>query len=368
LIHAPALESILEGRRQRLRQIAAERGLEAVVMTSDASIAYLTGFSGLQFERLFAVVVMTVGSDVIIAPKLEEQAVSAAPTTIDRITYGPESNGLAELGATLGNARRLGVEEDHLNFSRANALSSAGFHLVGAGSLVMELRAQKDEHEVERIRQACYVVEQALERAFGELRIGDVEQDVNRRVEHWLRDQGATDVHALILFGPNSANPHGHVGAGSLAAGDVICADLSTCIEGYWGDLTRCGTAGPPSAWALETWGAVLKAQAAAIGATKVGVPANAIDAAQRQILETVPQLGRCLHGAGHAIGRDIHEPPYLVPRTETPVAAGMVFTIEPGLYHSGVGGIRLEDDVLVTEGGPVTLSTLPLGLRVVHS
>ena len=142
-----------------------------------------------------------------------------------------------------------------------------------------------------------------------------------------------------------------------------MCADLSARLDGYWGDLTRCATVGPAGDWARATWAVVREAQAAAIEACRAGVPARDLDAAQRRIVEAAPELGQCLHGAGHAIGLALHEPPFLVPRTETPLEVGMVFTIEPGLYQHGTGGIRLEDDVLVGPDGPQILSTLPLEL-----
>jgi Xaa-Pro dipeptidase len=166
-----------------------------------------------------------------------------------------------------------------------------------------------------------------------------------------------------VLFGENAANPHAHPGERKLRAGDVVCADISACIGGYWGDLTRCASAGPPSEWAREVWALVRDAQAAAIEACVVGKTARDVEAAERVILETRPDLGEVLHGAGHAIGLAIHEPPFLVPRIDTPLAPGMIFTVEPGLYRTGLGGIRLEDDVVVRDGAPEILSTLPLDL-----
>ena len=166
-----------------------------------------------------------------------------------------------------------------------------------------------------------------------------------------------------MLFGENAANPHADPTERVLREGDVVCADISACLDGYWGDLTRCATAGPPSDWAREVWALVRDAQAAAIAACVPGRPARDVEEAERVILETRPDLGEVLHGAGHAIGLGIHEPPFLVPRTETPLAPGMVFTVEPGLYRAGLGGIRLEDDVVVRDGEPEILSTLPLEL-----
>jgi Xaa-Pro aminopeptidase len=201
---------------------------------------------------------------------------------------------------------------------------------------------------------------------FRELRPGDVEQAVNARVAYELARAGATEAHPLVLFGPNASNPHGTPGERALEAGDVICADISARVGGYWGDLTRCGTVGPPSDWARQAWSVVADAQAKALAVCRAGTPARDVDAAQRAVVEAAPELGACLHGAGHAMGAEIHEPPFLVPRTAAPLEAGNVLTIEPGLYAPGVGGIRLEDDVAVTDGEPEFLSSQPLELREV--
>jgi Xaa-Pro dipeptidase len=356
----------VDARVEQLRSVAREAGLDAVVATNDASIAYLSGFHGLQLERLFAVVVTVDGGGAIIAPGLDGEAVRAAPTGLDRAIYPPSSNGLPELLAALGAARRVGVEESHLIHARAKALADDGRELAFADALVMSLRARKDAEEVAAIERACRVVTDVMEEMFAALRPGDVERDVNARVDYRLRAEGATDAHPLILFGPNGAKPHSAPGDRALAVGDVVVADVSACIDGYWGDLTRCATVGPPGDWAREAWAIVRDAQVAAIEATRAGASAGDVDAAQREIVEAHAELGACLHGAGHAIGGEIHEPPFLVPGADAPLAEGMVFTIEPGIYQPGTGGIRLEDDVLVTADGPRTLSALPLELREV--
>jgi Xaa-Pro dipeptidase len=350
-------------RIERLRAATDAAGLDACLVTSDESIAYLTGFRPLQLERLFAVVVPAREGGAVIVPRLDEGQIAGAPEALRRVTYDAASDGIPELAGTLDGARRVGVEEDHLIFARSQALTDHGLELQPAGSVVMGLRMSKDQREIEAVRQACTLVEAALSRMFDELRTGAVERVVNARVESWLREQGATDAHPLILFGPDAANPHAEPSERQLAAGDVICADLSVCLDGYWGDLTRCATVGPASDWARETWEVVRDAQAAAIAACRPGTPGRDVDLAQRRIVEARGDLGDCLHGAGHAIGLAVHEPPFLVPRTETPLEEGMIFTIEPGLYRAGVGGIRLEDDVVVRAGEPEVLSSLPLDL-----
>ena len=354
----------LTGQRvDRLRSAARDAGLDAFLATTDESIAYLSGFRPMQLERLFAVVVSVNGGASIVVPRLDLGQVTGGSAVLEPVSYEASSDGLPELADAIGNARRIGVEEDHLNYARAEALRGRGVELVAAGDVILSLRWRKDESEIAKVRDACELVEQALAQMFEALRPGAIEREVNARVESWLREQGATEAHPLILFGECSANPHGQPGLRELRRGDVVCADLSACLDGYWGDLTRGATVGPPSDWAQEAWGLVRQAQTAAIDACQVGLPAREVDAAQRRLIESRPDLGACLHGAGHAIGLAIHEPPFLVPRTETPLEEGMIFTIEPGIYQEGVGGIRLEDDVVVRAGSPEVLSTLPLEL-----
>jgi Xaa-Pro dipeptidase len=351
-----------EARLDRMLEAATAAGLEAALITSDESIAYLTGFKPMQLERFFGVVVRPDRSAVIV-PALDRGQIDGAPKRLDRISYGAESDGIPELARALAGAKKVGVEEDHIIYARTSALERHGFEIAPAGGLVMGLRVRKDAAEIERIRVACELVQEGLRRAFEWLVPGVVEQAVNARVEAFLREQGATDAHPLILFGENAANPHGNPGPRELRAGDVVCADLSACLDGYWGDLTRCATVGPPSEWASQTWRVVFEAQQAANAAAQPGAAGRDVDQAQREIVEAASELGACLHGAGHAIGLSVHEPPFLVPRWNDPLEEGTVLTIEPGLYKAGVGGIRLEDDVVVRPGGPDILSDLPLEL-----
>jgi Xaa-Pro dipeptidase len=354
--------STRELRLARLLDAAAALDLDAALVTSDESIAYLTGFRPTQLERFFGVVVRPKQSAVIV-PALDLGQLEGVLARLTRSSYGPESDGIPELTSALAGARTVGVEEDHLSFARSRALEKLGFELAAAASAVMGLRIQKDQEEIKRIRSACELVQEGLRRAFEWLTVGVAERALNARVECWLREQGATGTHPLILFGENAANPHAEPGRRELRRGDVVCADLSACLDGYWGDLTRCATVGPPSEWAAGAWKIVLDAQRAAIEAAQPGVAGCDVDLAQRRIVEAAGELGRCLHGAGHAIGLSIHEPPFLVPRTHEPLPEGAVLTIEPGIYKEGVGGIRLEDDVVVRAGGPEVLSSLPLGL-----
>ena len=357
---------MIDARVDRLREAADADGLDAVVVTNPASIFYLTGFDPLALERLFAVAVPARGGGALVVPRLDEEAAGKAPSGLDRVAYDASSDGFPELAEVLDSAQAVGVEEDHVPFARVLRLRELGCEPRPAGELVAALRARKDPEELEAIRRSAAVITEVMERMFSQLQPGDVEQAVNAQVAYELAQAGATESHPLVLFGPNAANPHGTPGGRPLEEGDVICADISARIGGYWGDLCRCGTVGAPSNWARRAWEVVRDAQAEAIAACLAGTPARDVDAAQRRIVEISGDLGRCLHGAGHAMGAEIHEPPFLVPRTEAPLEPGNVLTVEPGLYATGVGGIRLEDDVAVTDEEPELLSSLPLELREV--
>jgi Xaa-Pro dipeptidase len=356
----------VDDRVARLGEEAAAAGLDAVVVTSPPSIFYLTGLDAEPFERLYAVAV-TPGGGAVIVPALDREGAGRAPTSLPVADYPAASDGFPELLRALDGARAIGVEQEHLSLARARRLEAAGAELHDAQALVMSLRERKDAEELDAIRHACAVVVDAMERMFAGLRVGDVEREVNARIAFELAGAGATESHPLILFGPNASRPHDAPGDRPLTPGDVVCADVSARIGGYWADLTRCATVGPPSEWAQRAWAVVRDAQAAAIDAARVGATAQDVDAAQRAIVESAGDLGACLHGAGHAVGTEIHEPPFLVPGRDAPLAAGNVLTIEPGLYAEGVGGIRLEDDVAVTDGDPILLSDMPLELREVR-
>jgi Xaa-Pro dipeptidase len=353
----------VDDRVARLREEAQRAGFDAVLVTSPPSIFYLTGLDAEPFERLYAVAITAAGGALVV-PALDREGAEHAPTTLDVIDYPAASDGFPELSGVLDGASAIGVEEDHLSLARGRRLQAGGADLRDAQRLVMGLRERKDDEELAAIRHACTIVSEAMERMFAGLRIGDVEREVNARIAFELAGVGATETHPLILFGPNASSPHSAPGERRLEAGDVVCADVSARIGGYWADLTRCGTVGAPTDWARRAWEVVRDAQAAAIDAARVGATAQDVDAAQRVIVEGAADLGACLHGAGHAVGAEIHEPPFLVPGRDAPLAAGNVLTIEPGLYAEGVGGIRLEDDVAVTDGAPTLLSDMPLALR----
>jgi Xaa-Pro dipeptidase len=355
-----------DARVSALDGLLEDAGLDAVLATKDASIAYFTGFWGIQLERFFAVAVRRGGEGALIAPSLDRDSVAKAPTGLKKAMYdAAQTNGLPTLYETLDGAKRIGVEEDHLNFARAKALTEAGYELIPATDVIMQLRAAKDAEEAAKVKVACAHIIEVYEELWANLKIGESEIDVNARVAYSLARRGGGDPGPHILFGAHAGDPHGSPGTRTLAEGDVIVADISAQFDGYWGDMTRCAHAGAPSDWAAQAWETVKRAYDDAVAATRLGNTARDVDAAQRVIIEAHPEIGACLHGAGHAIGTEIHEPPFLVATSDVALREGMIFTVEPGIYNSERGGIRLEDDILVSSDGPVNLSEHTLELRI---
>src|SRR3954469_10208942 len=243
----------LDSRVAALDGLLEEAGLDAVLATKDASIAYLSGFWGLQMERFFGVAVRRGGAGALIAPTLDRESANGAPTSLERVLYPAAiSNGLPELFGFLGDAKRIGVEEDHLNFARSVALREAGYELVAATELIMHLRAAKDAEEVEAVRRACEHIEAVYDEVWAELEPGMTEAEINARAQFSLMRRGATEAGPHILFGTHAADPHGSPGERKLEVGDVVVADIAAQFDGYWGDLTRCAHAGSPSDWAKQ--------------------------------------------------------------------------------------------------------------------
>jgi Xaa-Pro dipeptidase len=232
--------------------------------------------------------------------------------------------------------------------------------------VIMRLRAAKDAEESAKVKAACAQIIEVYEELWANLKVGESEAEVNSRIAYSLARRGGGNPGPHILFGEHAGDSHGSPGERTLQEGDVIVADISAQFDGYWGDMTRCGSAGTPSDWTASAWKVVKEAYDDAVAATRVGNTARDVDAAQRAIIEAHPEIGACLHGAGHAIGTEIHEPPFLIASSDTPLVEGMIFTVEPGIYNSERGGLRLEDDILVAPDGPVNLSEHTLELRIV--
>jgi Xaa-Pro aminopeptidase len=292
-----------------------------------------------------------------------------------RLVPGSYDAALAECLESLG-VRRVGFEAAHVSVARHAAWEHAcrgrglTLEFVATDRAVERLRVIKDDEEIARLRAAAAGLTPVAEAAFAAVRPGVAEREVAGVIEAALRAGGferpAFDT--IVASGPNSALPHYRAGERILGEGDLVVLDFGGVLDGYCSDLTRTVSVGPPSSDALRVHAAVLAAQRAAIDAVRPGVLASLVDAAARQVLDA-KGLGEAFgHGTGHGLGLDVHEDPRVARATadnpSAPLEAGMVLTVEPGAYLAGWGGVRIEDDVLVTPTGYETLTSVPRELR----
>ncbi len=349
-------------RRDRLRALlAAESDVPVLVVTSLTNIRYLSGFSGSNA----VLVVGTDPSDDLIGTDgryVDQVAMEAPdlPIVIDRDT----------LATVLGRlpSGPIGVEGT-LSLTAADACRSTGHEPVVVAPLVERLRAVKDPDEIAALARACAITVAAVDALAREMRVGDTEVALARRLEQLFGELGAEDraFDTIVGSGPHSAIPHHQPGTRALAAGDLLVVDAGARVSGYHADMTRTFVvAVEPEPWQAEVHAAVERAQARATTAYQPGASAREVDAVARGAIDEAGFGDRFTHGLGHGVGLDIHEAPMIGARSTGRLAVDMAITVEPGVYLPGRGGVRIEDTLIVTDAGPRILTEAPRGLRVV--
>ena len=378
MLHARS--AALSRRHRLVREAAARQSVEALVVTSRANIFYLTNFTG---SSAIAVVTpdrlhFITDFRYVTAVESLQQSAEACPDLQLTVVDGSYDATLARLLATL-NVSRVGFEAAHLTVSRYNWLvdqlsrTTTATTLVPTEQIVERLRVRKDESEIETFREAARRLSAVARGVFAEIRAGRTEQEIARAIDTRIIDGGfeRTAFDTIVASGPQAALPHAHPTERTLGENDVVVLDFGGVYRSYCVDLTRTVAVGRASSKAREVHAAVLEAHDRAIQAVAPGRSRFAIDAAARDSL-AARGLGDAFgHGTGHGLGIEIHEDPRITRRTgdaamtpeDEAVMTGMVFTIEPGAYLPGWGGVRIEDDVLVTEHGVEILTSVTTDL-----
>ena len=342
--------------------------LKAAYVSRPVSIAYLTGFSADPHERLMALAVRPDGATLIV-PALEHENATRQAAQVEVVSWRDGEDPYALVRDALDASQRLGVEKEHLTVQAAEALDAmAGAReLVDVAPEVRRLRRTKSPAEVEKLARAAAITDAVTGEVMGRLTAGLSELEVAIRLGAAISAHGATlAFDTLVQSGPNTAVPHHHPSGRNLAAGDLVLLDFGAAWEGYRADTTRMAVVGAPTARQLEIHRLVLDAHDAAVGAVHAGTTAGAVDSAAREVITAVGLGDRFFHRVGHGLGLEAHEDPSLDPGSTTVLEAGMVMTIEPGVYVPGWGGVRIEDDVVVEAKGCRVLTTADRGLRVI--
>lgn len=309
------------------------------------------------------------------AVAMVQDSAAACPSLQVHAVPGSYDEALAQCVSELG-VPTVGFEAQHMVVARHEALrrmlaaSTPAVDLRPTERIVERCRAVKDAEEVAALRRAAEGLSRVADAAFGAVRSGVTEREVAGVIEAALRSAGyerpAFDT--IVASGPHTALPHHRAGDRRLADGDLVVLDFGGVLDGYCSDLTRTVSVGAPAEEAIRVHGAVLEAQRAAIAAVSPGVLSASVDAAARNVLEA-HGLGEAFgHGTGHGLGLEVHEEPRVgrasAEQPGVPLEPGMVITVEPGAYLAGWGGVRIEDDVLVTADGCETLTSVVRDLR----
>lgn len=255
---------------------------------------------------------------------------------------------------------RIGFEADVVSYTGWETLSGGGLDLVPRRGLVEALRAVKDDQELDAIRRAGTITSEAYERFAEESFIGRTERDLAWRLDELFHELGADApaFETIVASGPNSAKPHARPSDHTVGAGETVVVDAGATVDGYCADCTRTFATGSLPDELRSAYTTCLEGQLAGLEAVRAGVTGVEADAAAREKIEAVGLGDKFGHGLGHGVGLEVHEAPRLSRESTDTLAAGNVVTVEPGVYLEGLGGIRIEDLVIVTDGEPEILTS----------
>jgi Xaa-Pro dipeptidase len=349
---------------QRLREWMDARRVAAACVTDPTSIVYLTGFFANPHERLLALAVRPEGA-VLVVPDLERENAEGRATGVEILSWQDGQDPFRLLRAALGDPPLLAVEKEHLTLARWELLDAG--EIEDCSEALRAMRAVKGTAEIDLLQRAAELTDQVTEAIFSELRAGLTEHEAASRLSALIGETGSELAFgSLVQSGPNSALPHLPPGDRSLAAGDLVLLDFGARHRGYNADTTRMAVVGEADEQQIRIYRAVLDAHDRAIEAIRPGVTCGAVDAAARQSLEKAGFGDRFIHRTGHGLGLEAHEGPNLEPTSPTSLEPGNVVTVEPGVYIPGWGGVRIEDDVVVEQGGARLLTRADRSLRVI--
>ncbi|TWT36194.1 putative peptidase [Posidoniimonas corsicana] len=352
-------------RRDKLRRLIRKAKADALLVTSFTNVTYLTGFTGDDSYLLVTLDSETLISDSRFTTQLEEEC-PGVPVVI----RGPGERMLPTTADVVADAKleRLAFEADALTVGAYNELGelAEGVELLPASGLVEELRAIKDKNEIAATRVACDQARRAFEVVRAGLTDAMTELEVAAELEHQARRFGAKGLSfpPIVAVGSRGALPHANPTSKRIGEDDFTLIDWGANEGLYVSDLTRMVVTGKISARFKKVYNIVLKAQLAGIAAIRPGAKCQDVDNAARKVIEKAGFGKEFGHGLGHGVGLEVHEGPRLGKNQEDELKPGMIVTVEPGIYLPGWGGIRIEDDILVTRGGHEVLTSVPKQLE----
>lgn len=344
-------------------------------LTSTDNVFYFSGFYCEPHERLLGLLIFQEKEPILVCPAMEKEEAKAAGWEYEIIGYSDIDHPwkLIEKAVKkrLSRITKAAIEKEHLTVERFEALSNilpdAAF--IPAEEKLRQLRMIKDSKELAKLREACALADYAIKAGCAEIQEGKTELDILAAIEYELKKKGVAKMSfsTMVLTGANGASPHGTPGTTKIKKGDFVLFDLGVVVDGYCSDITRTVAYGGITEKQKEIYHTVLRSQMAAIEASKPGAAIADVDRTARNIITEAGYGEFFPHRLGHGLGISVHEYPSVTETNPLLLEPGMVYTIEPGIYVPNVAGVRIEDDVCVTENGVEVLTKFPKELTFIH-
>ena len=357
-------------RLTHLYNLLGELKVDAAAFNPGPSLTYLTGMQFHLMERPTVLIVKPGILPVLILPELEAGKLADSRFEVQPFTFGDDPAGwpaiFADALAHAGLAQAsVAVEPTRIRFLEMNymKMGSPQLELVSGESTLSMLRVQKDALEIAAIRQAVKIAQAALQNTLALFKINMTEKELASELMVQLFRAGSGSelpFLPIVASGPNSANPHASPTDRRIQAGDFIVIDYGASHQGYFSDITRAFAVGKVSAEQKKIYSAVQRANEAGRRAGKPGLAAGEVDEAARTVILEAGYGPRFTHRTGHGLGMEDHEEPYIFGGNDLILQEGMVYTVEPGIYSAGYGGVRIEDNMVITSAGSESLSDLP--------
>ncbi|WNS74579.1 Xaa-Pro peptidase family protein [Bacillus sp. DTU_2020_1000418_1_SI_GHA_SEK_038] len=365
----------MNSRLQKLSSWMKENNVQVCFVTSPENVFYFSGFLSDPHERLLGLAVFQEEEPFLVCPALDKTDAKNAGWSNEIISYSDIENPWEMIHKAIFSrvktVENIAVEKEHMNVERFEILTGMfnGARFTSAEEKLRKLRMVKDEKELSIIREACALADYAVEVGCAEIQEGKSELEIIAAIEFALKKKGVTQMSfsTMVLTGVNAASPHGTPGLTKIKKGDFVLFDLGVVVDGYCSDITRTVAYGDINDKQREIYDTVLKAQLAAVEASKPGVPCSEVDLTARKIIAEAGYGEYFPHRLGHGLGISVHEYPSLTETNPLLLEEGMVYTIEPGIYVPDVAGVRIEDDIFVTANGVEILTKFPKELQIIR-
>ncbi len=365
----------MQQRLETFQQWLKDENIEAAFINSTENVFYLTNFHTDPHERLMGLFIFPEAKPFVVVPGMEARQVKDAGWAGEVIGYSDHEDPWDFIKQAISkrglHGNRAAIEKDVLTYGRSEAFLSM-FNkpeVVNLEDKLNDMRVVKDEKEIEIMRRAAEMADFGVEVGAAALKEGITEMEVLAKIEYELKKKGIREMSfsTMVLFGEKAGDPHGNPGDRKLKAGDFVLFDLGVVLEGYTSDITRTFAYKSVSDKQREIYETVLKAELASLEASKPGSRIGDLDQIARDIITEAGYGDHFPHRIGHGLGINVHEFPSMSHLNDGILKKGMTYTIEPGIYVPEIGGVRIEDDVLITEDAHETLTKFPKELQIIE-